>query len=118
MTASWILSGNNTSAGKSESRRHHRVNVNPGMLNDPMFTAVNISESGIKLHSSNQQTKGARISLTLKVKGEMMELVGQVMWSKKASSIFEEGYYTGLAFTGHTFSQQMALRKFIEEQAG
>lgn len=81
---------------KSTRRRHQRVKVSPFILKNPSLTPVDISESGIKLFSINELHVNLRINLELKVQDELLELTGQVMWSKASSS--ESGFYSGLAF--------------------
>ena len=81
---------------KSTRRRHQRVKVSPFILKNPSLTPVDISQSGIKLFSINELHVNRRINLELKVQDELLELTGQVMWSKASSS--ESGFYSGLAF--------------------
>lgn len=81
---------------KSVRRRHQRVKVSPFILKNPLLTPIDLSESGIKLFSINELHVNLRINLELKVQDELLELTGQVMWSKASSS--ESGFYSGLAF--------------------
>jgi len=87
---------------KSIRRRHQRVKVSPFILKNPSLTPVDLSESGIKLFSINKLHVDRQISLELKVKGELLELTGQVMWSKASAS--ESGYYSGLAFINYNMA--------------
>jgi hypothetical protein len=81
---------------KSIRRRHQRVKVSPFILKNPSLTPVDLSESGIKLFSINKLHVDRQISLELKIQGELLELTGQVMWSRESSS--ESGFYSGLVF--------------------
>lgn len=81
---------------KRVRRRHQRVKVSPFILKDPLLTPIDLSESGIKLFSINELHMDRQINLELKVKDELLELTGQVAWSKASSSEF--GFYSGLAF--------------------
>lgn len=99
---------------KSARRRHKRVEVGPFILKDPTLTPIDISESGIKIFSTRKLHVDRRISLKLNLHGELLELTGQVMWSRESSSIFEAGCYSGLVFVNYDISQQIQLRKFVE----
>lgn len=87
---------------KNFRRRHQRVKVSPFILKNRSLTPVDISESGIKLFSINKLYVDRQISLELKIQGELLELTGQVKWSKASSS--ESGYYSGLAFVNYNIA--------------
>lgn len=87
---------------KSIRRRHQRVKVSPFILKNPSLTPVDLSESGIKLFSIDKLHVDHQISLELKIQGQLLELTGQVMWSK--ASISESGYYSGLAFINYNMA--------------
>jgi len=81
---------------KRVRRRHQRVKVSPFILKNPLLTPIDLSEAGIKLFSINKLHVDRQINLELKVQDELLELTGQVVWSKASSS--ESGFYSGLAF--------------------
>lgn len=100
---------------ESDRRRHKRVGVDKSILVKAHFTALDLSESGMRLLSKSEQRKGRELELDLKLGTQDMTLKSEVMWCQKVSSVFETGYHIGVQFVGHSVSQQLAIREYIEK---
>ncbi len=98
-----------------ERRRHKRVKVTSSILASTEFTPQDLSESGMQLSCTSELRKGRTIELKLTLDGESFTVHAEVVWCRKASSIYESGYHVGVQFVGHSISQQLVIRNYVEK---
>ena len=96
-----------------DRRRHKRIAVNKSVLESDDFVALDLSESGMQLSCSSEHRQGRRIDMTLHLDDQVLTLTAEVIWCKRASSVFETGYHLGVQFVGYSVSEQLALRDYV-----
>ncbi|MBN1379621.1 MAG: PilZ domain-containing protein [Gammaproteobacteria bacterium] len=96
-------------------RRHKRVSVDSCVLDSSEFTALDLSESGMQLSSAIERRVGRTFDLNLMLEGHSLALKVEVIWCKKASSVFETGYRLGVQFVGHSVAQQLLIGNFVQK---
>ena len=100
-----------------ERRRHKRITVDKSVLNNPEFTANDLSESGMQLSCATEQRKGRKIDITLNLEGQTVPLKAEIMWCRKASSVYETGYHVGVQFIEYSVSHELLIRDFVDKKS-
>ena len=101
----------------TDRRRHKRVKVDRSVLKSSEYSAQDLSESGMQLSCDSERRKGRKIELTLTLNAETFNVSAEVMWCKKASSIYESGFHIGVQFVGHSIHHQLIIREFVESKS-
>ncbi len=96
-----------------ESRRNARFVLKENVLVKPEFKAIDISESGMKLGSARELSKGKELDLLLVLDGEEIRLQGKIMWCNKSNSIFDGDWHAGVQFVNQSISSQIEIRRYI-----
>lgn len=96
-----------------EGRRARRVKVSSNIIASNKFQAVDISETGMQLHSTSLMYKGDRITFTINLDSGPQTLNAEVMWCRQESSVFLSGYAIGVRFEGISVNSQLRIRNYI-----
>ena len=78
------------------------------------YTPVDLSESGMQLCCDSEIRIGRILDLSLSIGGRNISINGVVIWCNKSSSIYDNDYRVGIEFSGHSISDQLLIREYIE----
>ena len=98
-----------------DRRRHKRVGVTAGLIADDGIWAVDLSESGMALHSRTAIEPDAAIEITLALPSRKRKASVRVVWCQKAYSISDQGFLVGVTFVALSRGTRRAIKAYIAE---
>ena len=99
-----------------DRRKHARIDVPSGLIDDVGMWAVNLSESGMALCSARTAFEvDATIVFTLALPSGVRKISARVVWCQRARSIADKGFAMGVEFVGLSRTTRREIRSYIDE---
>ncbi len=99
-----------------EQRKHQRYSARPGDVSHPEYRCRDISESGMKLESSQMVRPGQTFKIVLGMLNKPVQVTCKVMWCRESASIYESSYNMGVRFEDLSVSNQLELRRTMSKR--
>ncbi len=100
-----------------ERRQSDRMLAEPGDVEHTVHRCFDISEIGMKFHTSQEVTRGDTFTIQVNTIGEPMSVVCRVVWCRDLVTPEDERYHFGVTFDGFTNAKQLRLRELISSRA-
>lgn len=99
-----------------DKRRHARLQARQGDVVHPLFTCLDLSESGMKFASASEVKRGSIITVELNALAKPVKIMCKVVWCREATSTFGDGFHFGVMYTNFSFQNQLRFRELVEDK--